>query len=317
MVKYLTLFLILFSITTNCYSQVVLNNSNCRNAYEDILSLKFKDARIKIQSEKKSNPNNVFIDYLENYIDFLTVTISEDENIFDSIEDEIKIRTNRIKKLNDTCRYKNYFLGNINLQWATVNFRFRNYATGVIEINRSYRLLIDNEKNFPQFFPNVITLGVLHVIIGIVPDSYNWLLSLVSMSGSVEQGRDELQLALRKCSSTPHFKFLQNEILFYLGMIDLNLSPDPEFASNLITKIETIDHESLLLSYLSINAMMKNGKNEYALRQFDRIDSSLEYYPFYYLSYLQGECQLRKMNTAEAKKKYLVFDLLPKKKHIH
>ena len=53
--------------------------------------------------------------------------------------------------------------------------------------------------------------------------------------------------------------------------------------------------------------MMKNGKNEYALRQFDRIDSSLEYYPFYYLSYLQGECQLRKMNTAEAKKKYLVF----------
>jgi len=127
------------------------------------------------------------------------------------------------------------------------------------------------------------------------------------MSGTVEQGRNELLMALNECSGNPQFEFLQNEILFYLSMIDLNISPDPEYASQLIKKIENIDHESLLLTYLSINAMMKNGDNDDALNKFDSIDWSIAYYPFHYLSYLHGECYLRKLATSEAKANYLAF----------
>lgn len=307
MYKYPILILFVITFSSSCYTQVVLNNSNCRNAYEDILSLKFDDARSKIIIEKQLNPNNVFIYYLENYIDFLTVTISEDESIFDSVDNAITFRINKIKELDDSSPYKNYFLGNINLQWATANLRFKNYATGALEINRAYRLLVKNNEDFPDFFPNAITLGVLHVMIGIVPDSFNWLLNLVSMSGTVEEGRKELLMALEKSSSSPKFNFLENEILFYLGMVDLNLSPDPELASHIIAKIDSTNNESLLLSYLAINGMMKNGRNEEALAHFEKIDFTLDYYPFYYLNYIKGECYLRKLNTKLAREQYEIF----------
>jgi len=304
--KILTFLIATFIISTSAFSQVVIVNSNCQNAYVDILSLKFDDAQKRINEEKQVNPDNVITDYLENYIDFLKITISEDENLFKEIEDNIQIRSDKIRELSDTSRFKNYFLGNINLQWATVNLRFGNYIAGAFKINRAYRFLEDNDKKFPGFFPNKITLGVLHIMIGIVPDSYHWLLNLISMSGTVAQGRKELTIAYNNCLENTDYAFLKDEILFYMGMVDLNLSPGPEYANYLLSKIDN-DNKSLLLSYLAINTRMKNNQNDEALLIFDKIDSTQNYYPFYYLEYLRGDCYLRNLNTEKASASYQIF----------
>lgn len=306
MIKYLILLITVFLLVGSAQSQIVEINDNCRKAYINILSLQFDDAKQNIQDEKNLNPDNVTIDYLENYIEFLSVTISEDENLFNKVEENIQRRVNRIKKLDDSCRFKNYFLGNINLQWATANLRFQNYATGAFQINKAYRMLKENNIKHPHFFPNSITLGVLHIMIGIVPDSYNWLLNLVSMSGSVEQGRAELLSSYKKCLADSSFNFLQDEVLFYMGMVDLSLSPDPEYATYLLSKIDS-NNNSILLSYLAINTMMKNGRNDDALLLFTEIDTTQKHFPFYYLDFIHGECYLRDLNTKMAKQKYLEF----------
>ncbi len=301
-------FIITFLLTiTLVQSQNVIVNSNCRKAYEDILSLRFNDANAKIAKEKVENPNNTFILYLENYIDFLTVTISEDENIFDCLKNKIELRTSIINELNDSSRYKNYFLGNLSLQWATVNLRFKNYASSALGINKAYRLLKQNNNEFPEFFPNNITLGVLHIMIGIVPDSYNWFLKLISMTGTVQQGKNELKLAYLKCEEEPEFSYLKNEILFYMGMVDLNLSPNPEFANYLISRVNTLENNNLLLTYLAINTAMRNGKNNDAFLLFQTIDSIQNYYPFHYLNHLHGDCFLRKLDSKNARLKFSKF----------
>lgn len=300
--------LITFNILIiSSFAQQVIINDNCKVAYSNILSLKFEDAQKRIQEEKTNNPQNIFIPYLENYIDFLKVTLSEDEHLFDSIKKKIPERINEIKKLNDTSRFKDYFLGNINLQWATVNLKFGNYATGAIKINRAYRLLESNNSAFPKFFPNTITLGILHIMIGIVPDSFDWILSLISMQGSVAQGQSELINAYESCQNDPEYNFLKDEVLFYMGMVNLNLNPDPEFAEYLILQLKSSDSQNLMLTYLVINTMMKSGKNDEALELFSSIDTTINYYPFRYLDYLNGECYLRTLNTSMATTKFNEF----------
>ena len=73
-------------------SQVDLND-NCTSAYTDIISLRFDDARVKLAYEKSEAPENLMVPYLENYMDFLTVFIGENEEDFDFLE---KNKSNRI-----------------------------------------------------------------------------------------------------------------------------------------------------------------------------------------------------------------------------
>ncbi len=307
MTKLITAIIAITFLINGSQAQVVIVNENCTSAYTDILSLKFEDAQKRIDIEKIKNPQNIYSTYLENYIDFLKVTISEDEELFNSLEDIIPERIKKIKTLSDTSRFKKYFIGNINLQWGTARARFGEYFTSAVEINRAYRLLEANNKSFPNFMPNSITLGILHIMIGIIPDSYRWVLNLISMYGSVGQGQNELKQAYLKCETDTTFSFLKDEILFYMGMIGLSMTPDPAFAEYLTSELKHANNKNLLLNYLAINTMMRSGKNDYALSLFTKIDNSENYYPFYYLDYLHGECYLRTLNTEMAKKEYNMF----------
>ena len=301
----LTIIIIISSVIINAQSVVI--NDNCKLAYTDILSLRFDDAKEKIALERRQNPDNLLVNYLDNYIDFLKVTLSEDEVYFNSIENKVDETIRLINKLDDSSRFKKYFLGNIYLQWATVNLRFQNYITGIIQLNKSYRLVSENDKDFPKFFPNKISLGVLHIMIGIVPDSYQWLLNLVSIKGTVSEGKIELEYALEQSNSNPSFNFLSNEIIFYKGMVELSLSPDPNLASYILSKIEEKANNNLLLSYLAINILMKNGENDNALKMFNRIDYKYNYFPFYYMDYLKGECYLRRLDLSNSEQSLEIF----------
>jgi tetratricopeptide (TPR) repeat protein len=294
-------------IATGIKAQTVIINDNCKDAYSNILSLKFEDAQLLISAEKIQNPSNIYILYLENYIDFLKVTISEDQELFQLLKEKVSVRINKIEKLDDTSVYKKYLIGNINLQWATARVKFGEYATAAFEINRAYRLLELNNEEFPEFMPNSITLGILHIMIGIIPDSYNWILNLISMHGDVIQGQNELKFALEECENNSQYIFLKDEVLFYMGMINLSLNPDKNFGNYLLSKLKHTNNKNLLLKYLAINTNMKMGNNKEALKIFSTIDTNQNYYTFYYLNYLHGECLLRNMNTTMAKQQFKIF----------
>ncbi len=299
-----TFFFFILSTTT---AQEVEITDGCKEAYHQIISLRFNHARQILSEEKEHNSENLFVPYLENYIDFLTVFISEDEEQFDWLEDNKSQRINRIKKLSDTSRYKNYMLGNIHLQWAVSRLKFKEYFTAAFEINKAYRLLEKNAENFPEFVPNNISLGVLHVMIGMVPNKYHWLLNLISMEGSVEQGRAELEFVIQQSSTHEVYAYLKNETLFYLGFIDLNINPDPVQIASLLTELEKEKNNNLLLSYLTANILMRTGRNDNALEILNDSKNIEGAFPFFFLDYLAGECYLRKLEFTAARESYNLF----------
>ena len=264
-----------------------------------ILSLRIDEAHNIIENNKKINPENLYNDYLESFSSFLKITLSNDEKLFENLKPGIFNTIKKLETLPDTTPWKNYLIGNLRLQLATLNFNFKNYTSGAMDMNKSYRLLTTNKENFPKFIPNNISLGVLHIIIGLVPDSYSWILNIINMQGGITMGMDELNKSYKQCNNTNYY-WLKNEIVFYSGMIGINIIPDKAFADSLLTKIDTNTSTNLLSSYLKINILMKSGKNDEALKVFSQIDSTTHFYPFYYLKLLHGECYLRKLEPNKA-----------------
>ena len=185
--------------------------------------------------------------------------------------------------------------------------KFREYFTAAIEINKAYRLLEKNNESFPDFIPNKISLGVLHVMIGMVPDKYQWILDLISMEGSVEQGRAELEQVVALCDKHDAYRYLKDETLFYSGFIDLNIQRDSARIDRLMLALKENSGDNLLLSYLLANLLMRTGENDEAIRVLDSAARIRGTISFHYLDYLKAECRLRKMDPEAAESYYGLF----------
>ncbi len=270
---------------------------HCKQAYAQILSLKFAAAHKILNNETLQHPNNLYVDYLENYIDFLSVFISEDEQLLDSLDNNKNNRLDKIDELPDSNPYKKLMQANINLQWAFARLKFEEFFTAAIEINRAYRLITVNVKEYPDFIPNYIAMGVLHIMLGLIPDQYHWILNLVSMEGNVEKGKAELYRVLNESLNNKAYGYLNAEVLFYLGFVELNLSPDNKSIVSLLPYLQQSRNDNLMMFFLKVTIFMHIGQNDKALKMLNNTAYHNGYYPFYYLDYLKAVCYQRKLDT--------------------
>ena len=285
-----------FSLKAAYAQPYAYNDSLCSIAYRQVFSLKFDSAKLVIALERRLFPDNVYVEYLENMMDALSVFISEDETLLDSLEENKNRRLDRIEELPDSNPYKKMMLANINLQWAFARTKFEQFFTAALEINRAYRYISENVEEFPAFVPNLNTMGVLHIMVGLVPDQYSWILSILSMEGTVEQGRSEIYKAMNIGFSQKEWAYLKPEALFYIGYIEMNLSSNLSALHRIIPYLENEPPDNLLMDYLKVRVFMRTGQNDKALKVLNVTDTLTGYYPFYYLDYLHGECRLRELN---------------------
>lgn len=276
-------------------------NLNCKNAYEKIISLRFDEGKVLLDSEKTINPDNKIIYYLENYIDFLKLIISEDASLYYTLKDNKDVRIDKIEEGEEESPYYNYCLAEINLQWAFARMKFQDYITSAGEINKAYNLLVDNQESYPSFVPNYKGLGLLHSLIGTIPDEFSWATSLIGISGTITQGVSELSIVLSTAMSNPEYQYLEAESIFLLTFIQLNLQSDKDAALKLEEYLEdpvysTKAKTNPLLCYAAASIAIKTGANDKAIEILLARPAGTEYYPFYYLDYLTGVAKLNKLD---------------------
>jgi hypothetical protein len=105
----------------------------------------------------------------------------------------------RLDKLRDGNQQSPYYLytqADIHLQWAFCKIKFGEYVSAVFEVKKAYSMLQANQKKFPDFRPNVKSLGLLHTLFGAVPDKYKFGARLLGLKGSIGQGLKELNSVL-------------------------------------------------------------------------------------------------------------------------
>ena len=99
----------------------------------------------------------------------------------------------------------------IYLQSGMARTKFGEYVNASLDINRAYRLLIENKRKFPDFVMNKAALGILHSLIGTVPAKYRWAVRSLQFEGTISGGNSEIAEAYQQIAADPQLVFLLPE----------------------------------------------------------------------------------------------------------
>ena len=212
----------MFLFNAFCFVPILLAaqidfNPNCLLAYKNVLSLQFQEAQKILAIEKAEHQDNCTTIYLDNYIDFLGTFIKEEQPLFEKFRKDQDKRLKILEKADQNSPYYHYFLGNMHIQSAILKTKFGEYRSAAIEFSQAFREYKENRNRFPDFLPQYAGIGLVHVLAGIVPDNYSWLLQLFGMEGDIQLGLAEISKVAEYSGNVELFKIFRLEALFYLS----------------------------------------------------------------------------------------------------
>ena len=273
-----------------------------REAYHFTMSLQFEQAKILLAQARIQDPENRLIPFVENYVDFFIIFLDEEETTFHRLEKNKNRRLEEIEQGDKDSPYYLYTQAEIKLHWALARLKFKEYVTAVFEIKSAYKLLTKNQERFPDFIANQKSLGILHALIGTVPDNYRWGLKLLGgMDGTIAQGQKEIKVVLNYAENHD-FIFEEETVVMYAFLL-LHLGNKQEAAWQTINRAGLDTKANPLACFALANVAMHTGRNDEAIRLLENAPRGGDYYNFPYLDYMLGLAKL-----------YRQDDIIPGKK---
>lgn len=279
-----------------------------KNAYQKIIQLKFKDAQTDILQLKKTQPQNALIPYLESYIDFLTLFINEEKKDYEFRLDKRDDKLEIIKNSNKNSPYYYLSQAEIYLQWAFVKFKFGDYMSGSLDFKRAYDLIILNQKKYPNFSLNLKCEGIITTILGVFPEKYEWMLSLIGMHGSIEKGLSLIDAYAVFINSNNNYAYLKEECVIFEILIHQNISSNLNKVEDLLVKIKnTPAYHNPISVFVYASACLQNNKAQQTIDFIKEVDyKNNKYFYFSYINYQMGDAKLRNLD-ADAKNYFQEF----------
>jgi len=260
-------------------------NERMHQSYTHIINLEFEAANKLIQMEQIEHPDNGIFVLHQNYIDFLTILIGEEEEFFSTAKDLKSVRIDFIQSVgDDSSPYYLYAQAEMHLQWAFARLKFEEYLTAAYEIQKAYSLLENNHEKFPNFKLNIKSLGLLHTLVGAIPEKYQWVINLVGMEGGVELGLSELKSLLKD----EEMEMYHSEVLFLTTFLQLNMTIDEIAYKQLLDDIGSKYSDNYLLNFAAARLSHALGENDLCVKVLENRPAAEGRYPFYYLDYLQA-----------------------------
>ena len=262
-------------------------------AYEAIIHLDFDQAKILLDQSRNDEPNNLAYLHIENYLDFFYLFIFEDEAYFDQVKQNKERRIKQLEELDDDDPYKNFVLAEINLQWALTRSKFDELFKAGREIFTSYKLLEENTSKFPDFIYNYKSLSIIHSLVETisVPGVFK---NIFGMSGSVEQGLDEISRVNQYADENPFiFTFEAEAIYIFMALYQAN---DQDLAFQYLDQSQLKKSQSPLACFVQVKLLQRTGRNDEAIELLLETLSYTSVKQFPYLYFLMGVSHLRKLN---------------------
>ncbi len=265
-----------------------------QRAYFEIQKLRIQPARKLIEEERQLEPDNAFIHYLDNYADLHYLLISEDKTAYKKLLAKEDERLAALGRLPDSSPFKLFLQAEIRLHWAFAKIKFGNEISASWNVIKAYKMLDQNHRKFPDFLPNLKSLGILHIMIGSVPDNYAWVTKVLGLKGDVNLGVRELQTVIQK---VPLFQQEAQLIDLLAHAYILQLSDTQRLK---IKQLPRDQPDNLLLHFFATTILMKEGRSSEASYYLTHAPAGTGYISFPFLDYLRGELSLQqgKYNSA-------------------
>lgn len=291
------LLLVPFALTAEKYFHFT---TDAKTAYEKAIDLRFGEAYALLAKVRLQEPDNLIVHHIENYIDFFKLYINESEEEYKQLKAKRDRRLETIVNTgNPNSPYYRFVQADIRLQWALVRLRFEDYIGAFTEVSKAYKLLKENEALYPDFMPNKKDLGILHAMVGTIPDSYKWGVKLLGgLDGTIEEGRREVEQVLRY-AKTHDFVFEKETKVLY-AMLLLHLENQGDAAWQAVNRAGLSPRKSPLHCFVMAHVAMRTGRNDQAIELLQLYPKNGGYFRFPYLDYMLGLTKLRRLDSDAA-----------------
>jgi tetratricopeptide (TPR) repeat protein len=272
---------------------------NLQRAYADVLKLKVQDGRRAIGGEVVQE-NGVAV-YVDNFADMVTLLVSDDRKLYEQWSDREDQRLDLLRDLDENSPWQRFTQAEVRLHWAFVKLKFGQEVSACWDIIRAYKLLEENRKKFPGFWPTYKSLGLLHVMIGAVPDNYTWVTKLLGLRGNIKQGLQEIRTVTQKDAI-----FQTEARLIDLLIRAYVLKFTAADAAN-IKKMVQENPDNLLFCFFATSVLMKDAQSEDALTFLNNRPTGTDYLPIPILEDLKADILLQKADYQQAAAVYRIF----------
>ena len=266
-----------------------------RDAYQKAVSLRLGESQAALDLLKNSEPDNLLSLYIANYVDFLTVFVNENKAEYQRLSRNMDPRLDKLSRGDRRSPYYLYTQAQVRLQWAILRLRFNDYLAGASDIKQAHALLEENQRRFPEFIANKMSLGIMHALVGNVPEEYRWAVrGLGGMRGSTEQGLREIEEVLAYAKG--HEFVFEDEAVAAYSFLQLFLNNQGELAWQTIKNSKLAPKTNPLAAFLLATVAMRMGHNDEAIRYLQECPTAAPYMPFAERSYLLGLAKLRRLD---------------------
>lgn len=271
-------------------------STDARSAYAKVTSLRFGEAYALLAQLRLKEPDNLIVHHIENYIDFFTLYINEDESEYKALKARRDQRLDLIKHTGDQqSPYYRFIQADIRLQWALARLRFEDYFGAFTEVSKAHKLLQENDELFPDFLPNKKDLGILHAMVGTIPDNYKWGIKLLGgLEGTIEQGRREIEQVLAKAKGQDFIFEQETQVLYAFLLLHLENQEDEAWKAVANAKLDPRGNP--LHCFVMANIAMRSGRNDKAISLLKDRPQGRAYADFPYLDYMLGLAKLRRLD---------------------
>lgn len=270
---------------------------NLQRAYQEIIKFKIEPAR---QLLAKENPNNGIKILLDDYVDMIYLLNNGSQEEYRKLVENEEKRLDLIDNLDKTSAYNRFVKAEIKLHWVPIKYRFGHENKAAWDFIQANKLLKENVKLFPNFTPQQKSLGLIHIIIGSIPESYTWITNLMGLRGNVQNGQEELDRAIKDTIFGIEAQFYKFYVQSYL------LSFDAKKSSQLLNFANT-HQDYLSISFLASAILMRDNKSNDAIQLIEKQPSGNDYLMMPIFNYLKGEIALQQEDYSEAITHYLAF----------
>ncbi len=292
-----------FSLNAN-YTYFAFSAST-RDAYQKTVSLRFAEARASLDVMKRQEPDNLMAPFMENYLDFFTVFINDNKSEYQRLAKNMEMRLEKIAKGPSNSPWYLYTQAEIRLQWAITRSRYKDFLSGMSDIKQAYALLEENQRKFPDFMANKKSLGIMHAMIGNVPEEYRWAVkALGGMDGSMEQGMRELEEAMTYAQKNDFI--FEDETAVAYALLQLYLNNQGDLAWKTLKSSKLNPKANPMAAYVMAGVAMRTGQNDEAVRLLEECPTGPQYAPLHHRNYLLGLAKLRRLD-GDANKALEVF----------
>ncbi len=267
-------------------------------AHSELFKLKTKNGLALARSMEENNP---FRAYLEQYASVLQLIETENQTLYTQFLDKKSSDLDLIEqKIPIKSPYNRLLRAEIKLLWAMASIKLGHEVKAAWDVIQAYRLLAENQAEFPEFLPNLKSLGCLHILIGSVPENQKWIASVLGLRGSIQQGMKELELASKDKIWGREAQFCKTFIQAYVLNMDFNKKED---FNQLIANEEDNLNAYLLAAVISL----KNNNSLLAEFFLKEMPKGNTYQSWSVLELYKGEILLFQEKYQEASTYFMAY----------